>query len=76
MFSPMTLKSNKKTDETTMKPIVGVIADDNKQYITRDELTQVLQMMQQMQETMTTILQQQSNSKDIINDNVTNNLME
>src|SRR5579871_2911156 len=57
MQSPITLRSGKKTSGTP----VGVIATDDKQYITRDELRQMVEMMQQMKDTITALTKQNNN---------------
>src|SRR5579871_4264374 len=70
MQSPITLRSGKKTSGTP----VGVIATDDKQYITRDELRQMVEIMQQMKDTITALTKQNNNKGDT--DNVADNTVE
>src|SRR5579871_4416896 len=70
MQSPITLRSGKKTSGTP----VGVIATDDKQYITRDELRQMVEMMQQMKDTITALTKQNNNKGNT--DDVADNTVE
>ena len=70
MQSPIILRSRKKTSGTPVR----VIATDDKQYITRDKLRQIVEMMQQMKDTITALTKQNNNKGNT--DNVADNTVE